>query len=121
MKQNTERFKTIEGFENYEVSDLGRIRNKKFGNFLTKLVNRNGYNKVRLYNKGKWMDKYVHRLVMAAFIGKSDLEVNHRDLRKDNNKLSNLEYTSRAENMRHYWAHKRQSGLHSNALWDIKF
>ena len=42
-----ETFKTIEGFENYSVSDLGNVRNDKTGRIL-KGVDTNGYLRVDL-------------------------------------------------------------------------
>lgn len=46
--------------------------------------------------KGKRM--YVHRLVMLAFHGKSDLTVDHLNMNKQDNRLENLEYVTVVEN-----------------------
>lgn len=43
----------------------------------------------------------VHRLVAAAFLWESNLDVNHIDGKKHNNKLSNLEYISKSDNIKH--------------------
>ena len=44
---------------------------------------------------------FMHRLVMQAFIGTSDLQVNHKDGNTQNNKLENLEYNTAKENSQH--------------------
>lgn len=44
---------------------------------------------------------YVHQLVLRAFLGYSDLQVNHIDGIKTNNHISNLEYVTQSENMKH--------------------
>ena len=41
----------------------------------------------------------VHRLIMEAFNGKSDLTVDHIDGNKLNNSLDNLQYLTREENL----------------------
>ena len=49
----------------------------------------------------------VHRLVAATFLGQpasADLDVNHKDGDRCNNRLENLEYVTRSENVRHYYA-----------------
>jgi len=43
----------------------------------------------------------LHRIVMEAFIGISDLSVNHKDGDKSNNKLENLEYCTDSFNELH--------------------
>ena len=93
-----EHYKTIERYPNYEVSDLGNIRNKKTGT-IRKQTFRRGYTKIRINNK----DEAVHRLVAETFIegdhrGK---EVNHIDGNKSNNSLSNLEWVTTSENIKH--------------------
>lgn len=42
---------------------------------------------------------YVHRLVAEAYLGASDLCVDHIDNDKTNNHVSNLQYLTRAENI----------------------
>lgn len=49
------------------------------------------------------LKRQVHCLVAKAFIGKRpiDMLVNHKDGNKQNNKLSNLEYATGSENVKH--------------------
>lgn len=43
----------------------------------------------------------IHRLVLLAFKGPSDLMVNHINHQRDDNRLENLEYCTALENVRH--------------------
>lgn len=76
----------------------GKAAYKKQGAFLTGTIQSSGYKIVGLVGGKK---KLVHRLVMHAFRGHSDLSCNHIDGDKLNNHLSNLEYCSHKENIRH--------------------
>lgn len=102
-----ETWKDVKGFEGlYEVSDLGRIRSlgrvvpskngstqKKRVRILTQEVTVDGYCRIRLYDKnGKSWHYQVHRIVMEAFVGHSDLQVNHKNEIKSDNRVVNLEY-----------------------------
>lgn len=92
-----EQWKAIEGFEKYEVSDLGRVRNIKTGRILTQRSKINDYMYVRLLSaEGKQFARYTHRLVASAFVRNTceGDQVNHKDEDKMNNRSSNLEWCS---------------------------
>ena len=101
-----ERWLTVENHPDYEVSTLGRVRNKNTGCFLKPQLNKDGgYYRVSL-NGSRY---YLHRLVADAFFdGDHKLyDVNHIDGDKSNNRLSNLEWTTRQDDIRHAY----ESGL----------
>lgn len=96
------RTKHIDGFINkYVVYEDGRVWSMVTNRFL-KPYESCRYLKVKLEGK----NYLVHRLVAQSFIpnreGKSD--VNHIDGNKYNNHRSNLEWSTRSENLKH--AHK---------------
>ena len=63
-----EKWKTIATHTGYEVSNRGRIRNKKTGHILSNTRTGNGYLKVNL-GTGPKCTKRVNRLVAFAFLG----------------------------------------------------
>jgi hypothetical protein len=67
---------------------------------------KNGYARVNI--KGKI--KLVHRLVMLAFYGDSELCVNHKNGIKSDNSVVNLEYVTHKENTRHRFEVLKQNG-----------
>lgn len=108
----TARWRPIVGFENlYEISDLGSVRRLagtpqcRDTRLLKTRIRGPGYFMVQLYKDNRHHLRYVHRLIAESFIGPPNgLSVNHRDGNKLNNALSNLEYTTLAENTRHGFA-----------------
>ena len=90
--------------ERYYVSSDGRVLG---ANGLLKPVRgKDGYLRCNIAQDGKFRLWLVHRLVAEAFIPNPDNkpEVNHIDGDKANNNVSNLEWVTREENIRH--AHK---------------
>ena len=72
---------------NYEVSNLGNVRNIKTKRMLKAGEMKNGYLHVVLSDNGKHKTITVHRLVAETFIPNPDNlpEVNHKDEDKTNN------------------------------------
>lgn len=67
----------------------------------------NGYMVVYLRQNGKNLRRYVHRLVATEFIDNPEgkPEVNHKDGDKTNNRVCNLEWVTREENIQHAEEH----------------
>ena len=106
-KQMTELWKDVPNYEGlYEVSNLGEVKSlaryhHRRERLLKPKIDKYGYPVVALYKNS--MPKFItiHRLVMLTFVGKSKLTVNHIDKNRLNNHLSNLEYMTTKENVRH--------------------
>ena len=66
-----------------------------------------GYLGIQCKIAGERLDRYVHRLVAEAFLGRhpDKREVNHIDGDKTNNNLANLEWVTHSENHRHAARH----------------
>ena len=94
-------WKDVVGYSNYEVSSIGRIRNKRTGNILKPIVDKDGYFRVHLNNDRNI--KIVHRLVAEAFVENplKKPQVNHIDGNKSNNSYENLEWCTSFENNMH--------------------
>ena len=82
---------TIE-YPNYEVSDLGRIRNHRH-QILTPIENTDGYLRYKLYKDGKTKFFLVHHIVAHMFLPNPDnqLFISHIGDRKDN-RVINLKW-----------------------------
>lgn len=111
---DAEVWKSIPSWPNYEASNLGRVRSiervyegerQRYRRPATILVTMQQkgrqYRRVNVYRDGKMYQRGVHRLVLEAFEGPSELVVNHIDGNQANNCLDNLEYCTPAENAKH--------------------
>lgn len=101
MEQNTETWKSINGFPKYQVSNQGRIKNIESGRIFTGTKDAFGYIHVRLINpQGKYTLRKVHRLVAEAFLPNPEGKpiIDHRDGDKTNNTLDNLRWVTYSEN-----------------------
>ena len=115
-------WKDIEGYEGYQVSNLGRVRSLDRidsnnhplkGAILKPYISNSGYLLVGLYKQQKRNRKLLHRLVAEAFIPNPDNkpEIDHINTIKTDNtvflnedgsinyKKTNLRWTTRKENI----------------------
>lgn len=104
-------WKIIENWEDYEISNYGRVRRKKtainnkrwkVGRVLRPQSNGN-YLFICLHKNGIKKRFYIHRLVLMAFNREplKDEEGNHKDGNKLNNYMGNLEWLTHSENEKH--------------------
>lgn len=95
---------SIEGyFDSYQVSNRGRVKNKKRKNILKPKISPDGYLRVGLSKDGHQKFYYIHRLVAQTFIPNPDNkpQVNHINRNKQDNHLWNLEWCTARENQVH--------------------
>jgi hypothetical protein len=92
-------WKKINDFPNYEISDIGKIKNIKTGKCLSPKKSRTGYLRVTLCNDGFQKTFSIHRLVAIAFIQNPERKptVNHKNEKKDDNRAENLEWATNSE------------------------
>lgn len=112
-----EEWRPVRGFEGcYEVSNMGNLRSldrirragnghrKYSGRQLKQRTFRNGYLGQHLSNgKGLKKNVLIHRIVVEAFIPNPCHlpEVNHIDENRANNRVENLEWVTRTQNVNH--------------------
>ena len=114
-----EKWETIKGYNGcYLISDFGNTKstNKRViinGKLLT--INRekvltpkktkNGYLQITIKYESKVKSYLIHRLVAISFIeNKLNKKcVNHKDLDKTNNRVTNLEWVTHSENTKHFF------------------
>lgn len=98
-------WKEINGYLDYYVSNLGRVKSLKFRKekILRQSINRRGYLKVGLCNNNVSKTKEIHRLVYENFCEelKDNECVHHIDQNKLNNETNNLQNINKFEHW-HY-------------------
>lgn len=109
-------WRSVLGFEGlYEISDDGQVRSAR-GRLRKPVENRpNGYLTVQLRRDLRTHKRYIHRLVLEAFVGPCPpgMECCHRDGDIGNNSVPNLYWGTRKQNIEdmlrhgtHYWARR---------------
>lgn len=94
-------WETIPGYLNYEASKSGKIRNARNGYQLKDYAHTRGYRTIILGFGSRLELK--HRLIARTFLGPcpEKHEVNHKNGKKDDNRLDNLEYLTHSQNIKH--------------------
>lgn len=98
-----ESWKTIQCHPQYEVSNMGNVRNSKTGKLLNPYEDGRGYLRVKLDRK----NCRLHILVATAFVHNDDPGfknvVNHKKGKKHDCRASQLEWVTQSENVQHAW------------------
>lgn len=117
-----EEWKDIIGYKGlYQISNLGNVKSLKREyicgkgrkvykkeTIISQQTNNHGYRYSFLFN-GKKSIKYIHTLVGIHFIQNDNTkpQINHKDLNKENNIVSNLEWVTNRDNTIHQYSLKR--------------
>ena len=90
----------------YIIYENGDLWSEIVGRFLNPCDRGNGYRFYTLKSGSKYKKYSIHRLVAMSFIPNPEgkPEVNHIDGVKTNNHVSNLEWSTPRENIRHAYA-----------------
>lgn len=103
MEKSGEKWMKIDTASGYEVSDSGRVRNSKTGRILRLHTRKdNDYVVVSLRVNGANKSCRINRLVATAFVPNSNpatqIEANHEDKDRSNNRASNLKWITQKKN-----------------------
>lgn len=112
-------YKAIKGYEGiYEINELGKIRSvdriverkdgstrKRKGKELKPSMDQGGYAGVHLNKNGISKRRRVHRLVAETFLSNPDNlpEIHHKNHDRKDNRMENLKWVSRSEQMDEHW------------------
>ena len=108
----------------YEISNLGNVRRKadskykhKGKEYVAPYKNNKGYMCINLYMNSKVHKYQIHRLIAIFFIPNPNnlTDVNHIDGNPLNNAISNLEWCTHADNIKHAWNTGLVTNRHANA------
>jgi hypothetical protein len=118
-----EEWRVIEGYNNYSVSNLGKVRNDKRGNILKGIIQHGEgrYLRVGLYDNNIYhKPMLIHRLVAIAFLPNPENlpEVDHIDRNSQNNTLENLRWCSKANNLRNKKKREGTTSLYRGISWN---
>ena len=102
-----EEWKTLFFNNNYEVSNLGRLRNKKTKVIAKGTIKKNGYVDVSIDNQ----NYRLHRLVLQTWCPNEDYEeltVDHINGNRSDNRLENLRWATQEENTVYMLMHRSE-------------
>lgn len=122
-----EMWKKINGYEKlYQISNCGQVkslsRSTTRGGILKLNKHKSGHLYIKLCKDGKYESFQIHRLVLETFIGLCPvgMECRHLDGNPKNNRLNNLKWGTRSENVRDAIKHGKHKSPPVNAKVNIK-
>lgn len=111
-----EQWKDIKNYDNYMVSNLGRVKSLNYNRtgkerVLKPSKDKDGYLIVGLYKNGKGKTHKIHRLVAETFIPNPENKpcIDHINTDKTDNRVENLRFVTQYENMNNEISKKKMS------------
>lgn len=102
IESKEEKWKKVDGYENYSVSTMGNVRNDETMRIFKGSKDKNGYLIGNLTKNRKSKSHSIHRLVALAFIPNPDVKpcVDHVFNNKIDNRVEVLRWCTHEENNR---------------------
>lgn len=107
LNDNNIQWEVIPAFPDYELNKFGQIRVRKTKHIRATSTQNCGYESITLSKNKTKFTRTVHRLIMETLNpveGMNKLQVNHINGNKLDNNLSNLEWVTCGQNLKHAFA-----------------
>jgi hypothetical protein len=115
-----EEWRPIEGYNNYLVSNFGRVMNSR-GYVFKDNIDSNGYYRVNLVKDGKLKTMRIHRLVAKAYLPSTEPSLNfidHIDRNRLNNRVENLRWSNNTLNCHNRNNQRNSTSRYNGVSWD---
>lgn len=116
-----EEWRKIKGYENYEVSNFGRVKRVLISKerIKTQSLDKYGYFHVIIFKNSIGKTRTVHQLVAEAFLNHTpngmSMVVDHIDFNRTNNNVNNLRIITSRENTN--LKHKKSASQYVGVSW----